>query len=254
MNTNPVLSAVIITFNEIDHIKECIASIDFADEIIAVDSYSSDGTWEWLKSHPQITAVQHPFRNFTEQKNFALAQATGKWVYFLDADERVTPALKEEISEVIALTDSHDAYWNYRSFMFQNKRLYFSGWQTDKVYRLFKREKCRFTDKRIVHETLEVNGTEGYLKEKLIHYSYKDFDDYRSKMLHYGRLKAVEAHRQGKSWTIFHQYLRPTWKFFNHFFLRMGFLDGSKGATISYLNALGVFERYRELKKLKKRQ
>lgn len=245
------LSVVIITFNEIDYISDCIDSILFADEIIIVDSFSTDGTWEYLKSHPKITAIQHPFENFTQQKSFALKQASHDWVYFLDADERVTLALQKEIIETINNKNAADAYWNYRSFMFKNRRLYFSGWQTDKIYRLFRKSKCEFVNDRIVHETLKVNGTEGKLKEKLIHYSYKNYEDYKGKMIRYGELRAIEECQKGKKWTVFHQYLRPAWKFLNHYVLRLGILDGTKGITISYLNALGVYKRYSALKKLR---
>ncbi len=246
------LSVVIITFNEIDYISDCIESILFADEIIVVDSFSTDGTWEYLLSHPKIKAIQHPFENFTRQKSFALEQASHDWIYFLDADERVTPALQKEIIETINNKNAADAYWNYRSFMFKNSRLYFSGWQTDKIYRLFKKSKCEFENDRIVHETLKVNGSEGKLKEKLIHYSYKNYEDYKGKMIRYGELRAIEEFKKGKKWTIFHQYLRPAWKFINHYVVRMGILDGTKGIIICYLNALGVFTRYKVLQRLEK--
>ncbi len=250
MKSDQKLSAVIITYNEIDYISDCINSVLFADEIIVVDSFSKDGTWEFLEAHPKIKAIQHPFENFTEQKSFALEQATNNWIYFFDADERVTPSLEKEIINTINDKNAADAYWNYRSFMFKNKRLYFSGWQTDKVYRLFKKNKCKFVNDRIVHETLQVNGTESKLKEKLIHFSYKNYDDYKGKMIKYGQLKAIEENNKGKKWTIFHQYLRPTWKFLNHYVMRLGIFDGKKGIIICYLNALGVYERYRALKKL----
>ncbi|MCX2678551.1 glycosyltransferase family 2 protein [Galbibacter sp. EGI 63066] len=253
MNQPGKLSTVIITYNEINYIKDCIDSVRFADEIIVVDSFSTDGTWEYLENDPQITAVQHPFENFTKQKSYALSLANHDWVYFFDADERITPALQQEIIATINHPEAKDAYWNYRSFMFKDKRLYFSGWQTDKVYRLFKKSKCEFTDERIVHETLKINGTEGKLKEKLIHYSYKNYEDYKSKMLKYGRLRAKETHQKGKKWTIIHQYARPMWKFFNHYILRLGILDGRKGITICYLNTLGVYERYCELRRLESR-
>lgn len=250
LNPTNKISAVIITYNEIDHIEACVATLYFADEIIVVDSFSNDGTWEWLSANPKIRAFQHPFENFTKQKSYALSLTQHEWVYFIDADERVTPALQEEILNVVNKSETFDAYWNIRAFMFQNKRLYFSGWQTDKVYRLFKKSKCRFIEERIVHETLEVDGKIGCLKEKLIHYSYKDYFDYKGKMLRYGQLKAREEIQKGKRWTLAHQILRPSWKFINHFILRLGFLDGKKGLIISYLNALGVLERYCEMKRL----
>ncbi|UOB18262.1 glycosyltransferase family 2 protein [Abyssalbus ytuae] len=245
------LTAIIITFNEIDYITQCVNSILFADEIIAVDSFSTDGTWEFLNSHPKIKAIQHPFENFTTQKSYALQQASNDWVYFLDADERVTPSLQKEIIQTINSKDTASAYWNYRSFMFENKRLYFSGWQTDKIQRLFRKSRCEFVDDRLVHETLKVDGSQAKLKEKLIHYSYKNYEDYKGKMLKYGRLRALEEFNKGKKWTLLHQILRPCWKYFNHYIIRLGILDGKKGIIICYLNALGVHERYKELKRLR---
>lgn len=245
------ISAVIITYNEIDCIQRCIDSIAFADEIIVVDSYSSDGTWEWLKRHPQITARQHPFRNYTEQKSFALSLASHDWIYFPDADEVVTPSLREEILKTISKSQNYPAYWNYRVFMFKNERLRFSGWQTDKVHRLFRKSLCSFTSDRIVHEILEYEGKTGVLKEKLIHYSYKNYNDYKGKMLKYGQLRAREAYENGKRWTLFSQYFRPVWRFLYSYLARLGFLDGKKGIIICYLNALGVHERYRTLRQLR---
>ena len=244
------ISSLIITYNEIDYIEACLNSISFVDEIIIVDSYSNDGTYEFLSDHPKVRVVQHSFENFTLQKSFALTLATNDWILFPDADEVVPEALKKEIIATVKSDSEHVAYWFYRTFMFKEKVLRFSGWQTDKNYRLFRKSKIKFSDKKIVHETLEVNGTSGILKEKLIHYCFKDNDDYKGKMLKYGRMKAIEECKKGKKWSIFPQYLKPLWKFIHHYLLRLGFLDGKKGMTISYLNALGVYERYRELKRL----
>ena len=244
------ITAVVITYNEHGYIQQCLESVSFADEIVVVDSYSTDGTWEWLNSQKGIKAVQHPFKNYTEQKSYALSLATNDWIYFLDADEVVPPSLQREIGNVVGSNDTHPAYWNYRRFMFRNKRLRFSGWQTDKVHRLFRKSQCRFTRDRIVHETLSFEGKPGYLREKLIHYSYKDFEDYKGKMLKYGKLRALESFREGKRWFLFSQYFRPFWRFFYNFIFRLGFLDGKNGAIICYLNSLGVYERYRELKRL----
>ena len=248
------ISAAIITYNEMGYIEQCMRSVSFADEIVVVDSYSNDGTYEFLLQHPNIKVLQHPFENFTLQKSFALEQATHDWVLFLDADEVVPEALRKEIMATVNDSTDYAAYWVYRTFMFLNKKLRFSGWQTDKNYRLFRKSKARFSDKKIVHETLEVNGYSGILKEKLIHYSYKNYDGYKGKMLRYGRLRAIEEFEKGKKWSVFPQYLRPLWKYANHYLVRLGFLDGKKGMIISYLNALGVYERYRELKRLQTNQ
>ena len=251
--TTPSISALVITYNEIGYIEKCLESIAFADEIIVIDSYSTDGTYEYLLQQENVRVIQHPFKNFTAQKSYALEQASNDWILFVDADEVVTEQLRDEIQETLAGPQTHDAYWFYRQFMFENNRLRFSGWQTDKNHRLFKKSKVKFTDRKLVHETLEVNGTSGKMRSKLMHYCYKDFEDYKGKMLHYGRLKAREAFYKEKHFNYLSLYVKPFWKFFNNYILRLGILDGKKGITICYLNALSVYERFRELKRLEKK-
>lgn len=247
------LSALIITYNEIGYIEKCIESVSFADEIIVVDSFSTDGTYEYLLKHSKVNVIQNPFENFTAQKSFTLKQATNDWVLFLDADEVVTEDLQKEITETINNPNAHEAYWFYRKFMFQNQPLNYSGWQTDKNHRLFRKSKAQFTDKKIVHETLEVDGTSGILNERLLHFCYKNYEDYKGKMLCYGRLKAKEDFYKEKHFNYLLLIIKPFWKFFNHYIIRLGILDGKKGLTICYLNALGVSERFRELKRLEKK-
>ena len=132
--TKEKVTALVITFNEVGYIEKCIESVSFADEIIVVDSYSTDGTYEYLLNHPKVKVIQNPFKNFTAQKSFTLKQASNDWVLFLDADEVVSEDLQNEIKETINNNPKHVAYWFYRKFMFQNERLHFSGWQTDKNY------------------------------------------------------------------------------------------------------------------------
>lgn len=244
------ISALVITFNEIGYIENCIKSVEFADEIIVVDSYSTDGTYEFLLGHPKVRVIQRPFRNYTAQKTFTLEQASHDWVLFVDADEVVTTALKQEILVTINGQKDHAAYWFRRKFMFQEKRLRFSGWQTDKNYRLFKKSKVKFSEKRIVHETLEVNGTSGVLQNKLVHYCYRNFNNYKGKMLCYGRLKAKEAVLKNESFSYALLLIKPAYRFLYNFIVRFGFLDGIKGVKVCYLNALGDWERYRELQRL----
>ncbi|MFS4467379.1 glycosyltransferase family 2 protein [Maribacter sp. 2210JD10-5] len=247
------LSALIITYNEIGYIEKCIESISFVDEILVVDSFSTDGTYEFLVAHPKVKVIQNPFENFTAQKSFALKQASNDWVLFLDADEIVSSDLQEEVLDTISAQKDIVAYWFYRQFMFQDEKLRFSGWQTDKNYRLFRKSKVKFSDCKIVHETLDVDGDSGIFKEKLTHYCYKNYEDYKGKMLKYGRLKAIEAFYTEKHFNYIMMLLKPSWKFFNHYILRLGILDGQKGFTICYLNALGVLERFRELKRLEQK-
>ncbi len=247
---NQKLSALIITYNEIGYIEKCIAAISFADEIIVVDSYSTDGTFEYLKRHPKVNVIQRSFLNFTDQKSFALQQASHDWVLFVDADEVVSSSLKAEIQQTINSKNACEAYWFYRKFMYQHSPLHFSGWQTDKNHRLFRKSKAAFTQDKIVHETLKVNGRSGKFTEKLIHFCYKDYSDYKAKMLQYGKLRAQEELLKGCRFSYTKLILKPAWKFLYNYIVRLGFLDLKKGVNVCYLNALSVYTRYKELKRL----
>ncbi len=248
------ISALVITFNEIGYIENCLKSIEFADEIIVVDSYSTDGTYEYLVNHPKVRVIQHPFKNYTAQKAFTLQQATNDWVVFVDADEIITPSLRQEIISTTSAPSKHVAYWFRRKFMYKQEQLRFSGWQTDKNYRLFRKSKVKFSEKRIVHETLEVNGTSGILKSKLTHYCFRDFANYKHKMVLYGRLKAKEAFKRKKRFSVALLLLKPSFTFLYNYVIRLGVLDGFKGITVCYLNALGDWERYLELRRLEQEQ
>jgi ADP-heptose:LPS heptosyltransferase len=247
----PLLTALIITYNEEHNIKGVLKNLDFADEIIVVDSFSTDKTVEIARSFQNVQVVQHPFENYALQRNFAISLATNPWILFLDADERLTQKLKKEISQIIQQKDSFPAYYMYRTFMFENSRLRFSSWQTDKIIRLFQNDKALYSEQKIVHEKLHVTGDIGKLKNKLTHYSYNDYSSYKQKMVHYGKLKAKEASSKGTNPTIFHFYIRPVYQFMYQYIIRLGILDGKKGVIICYLNALSVYVRFQELKKLK---
>ena len=245
-----MISGLIITFNEEKHIKSVIENIDFVDEVIIVDSNSSDKTIEIINSFPHVKLVQRNFDDFTSQRNFALSLANNEWILFIDADERVTEGLKNEILEITSKKSNISAFYFYRKFMYKNKPLHFSGWQTDKNFRLFKKSKCSYVSERLVHETLQVNGEIGILKNKLIHYSFDDYKKYKSKMISYGKLRAKELFLKGKKYNVFVHFLKPTYKFLYDYFIRLGFLDGKRGIIICYLNALSVYSRYPELKRL----
>ncbi|MBT8186514.1 MAG: glycosyltransferase family 2 protein [Croceitalea sp.] len=247
------ISALLITFNEEENIDDVLQNLHFADEIIVVDSFSTDSTISKIKAYTHVKLIQREFKNYTNQKKFALEQASHDWVLFLDADERITPLLKNEILNIAhGAIEPVSAYYFLRTFMFQDEVLKFSGWQSDKNYRLFRKSKVKFTEDRIVHETLLVDGKTATLKNKLIHYSYTDYESYKHKMVKYGKMKALEEFRKGKRTKWYHFVFRPTYKFINHYIIRLGILDGKKGIIICYLNALGVWTRYKELRLLGK--
>ncbi|WP_051238819.1 glycosyltransferase family 2 protein [Gaetbulibacter saemankumensis] len=241
-----------ITFNEVNHIDAVLESVNFADEIIVIDSYSNDGTYEKLKSHKNVKTIQREFINFANQRNFALEQAKYEWVLFIDADERIPENLRKEIIQHVNSTDDIVGFMFKRLFFFKQKRIRFSGFQTDTTYRLFKKDFVKYNECKTVHEMPVLNGKSMLLKNKMLHYSFDSASQYKSKMEHYAKLKAVELHQKGKKANMLHFILRPTYKFVLNYFLRLGFLDGKEGLIISYLSAYGVHYRYQKLKSLTK--
>lgn len=248
--TNKKISVLIITLNEQGHMYELLNDLSFADEVIIVDSYSTDDTKRISESFNNVRFIENKFENYTSQRNFAIDQARNNWVLFIDADERLTPALKIEILETLERDEDISAYLFYRKFFFKNKILRFSGWQTDRIYRLFRKDKCRYTHRRLVHEKLDVDGKIAYFKHRLIHYSYADYESYKRKMIAYGKLKAMEKYQIGFKPTVFHKYGHSIYNFLYQYIIRLGVLDGRKGIVICYLNALSVSARYEELDRL----
>lgn len=230
--------------------NELLSDLDFANEVIVVDSFSTDRTREISETFPNVKFIENKFENYTSQRNFAIDQANYEWILFIDADERLTPELKAEILETINSNDEVSAYLFYRKFFFKKKVLHFSGWQTDKIFRLFKRDKARYTYKRLVHEKLDVDGRIGVFQNKLIHYSYADYVSYKRKMITYGKLKAREKFLIGFKPNFMMPFVHPLYNFLYQYLIRLGILDGRKGIIICYLNALSVKARYKELKRL----
>ncbi|WP_348825250.1 glycosyltransferase family 2 protein [Flavobacterium aestuarii] len=244
------LSVLIITLNEEKHLKALLSDLSFADEIVIVDSFSTDRTEIIAKSFPKVKFIQNKFENFSVQRNFAISQAKNDWILFLDADEVLTPELKQEIIETLQNNKTYSAYFFERIFMFENSVLKYSGNQTDKIFRLFDKKSARYDEKRLVHEKLIVDGKIGSLKNKLIHYSYSSYHDYKEKIIFYGKFKAQEKFLKKAKPSFILQLLHPSYNFLYNYFIRLGFLDGKKGIFICYLNAYCIVIRYRELKKL----
>jgi len=246
----PKISALLITYNEILHIKEVLENLSFADEIIVVDSFSTDGTVEAIKDFPQVQLFQNPFVDFTSQRTFALTKASFDWILFIDADERLPAAAIAEIQAEIQKPNAHDAYWMRRKIYFKGRRLRFGGRMTDKIHRLFQKGKARYKPGRLVHEKLEVNGSTGLLKNALNHYPYQSFAHYEAKRIHYAKLKARELKAQGKKPNAVWYFLKAVYKFVRHYFLKLGIFDGLSGLVLAYLTAKYVYMRYVYFKQL----
>lgn len=243
------VSGLIITFNEEENIREVLQCMDFCKEIIIVDSYSTDQTLQIATEFPNVKIVKNKFEDFTKQRNLALEHASYDWILFLDADERITPQLKKEILRELDKPNAKDAYYFYRQFFFEKKAIHFSGTQNDKNFRLFRKSKAHYIEDKKVHETLQVQGTVSAFRNKLQHYSVADYDSYKEKMLHYGRLKGIELAEKKKKYNPVTQIVKTALKFFKSYCLKLGFLDGEKGLELCYLQSLYVYETYRSLAK-----
>lgn len=241
-----LVTAIIPTYNEQEHIQEAIESVRWADEILVVDSFSTDQTVAIAKLLG-AQVWQHEYENSAAQKNRAIPKASHPWVFILDADERVSPQLKNEIQNLIQSdTLSHDAYWIPRQNDFMGKRIRYSGWQNDRVIRLFRRDLCRYQTKR-VHAEVVCKGSVGELTNPLLHNTYKGIDHYISKLNRYAAWQAEDWHNKGKKTGLIQWICKPGFRFFKHYFIKKGFLDGIPGFVISVLQAYAVWMRYVKL-------
>lgn len=244
------ITAIIPTFNEESNIQRALDSVSFADEIIVIDSFSTDKTVDIVKESKAIL-LQRTFDNFSNQKNFAIEKSSNEWVFLLDADETVSGNLKKEILQAVNSNSDFNAFYIYRIFFFKNKKLNFSGWRRDKVIRLFRKDSCKYVGK--VHEKISTNGKVGFLKERINHYSYRNYNQYKNKLKDYAKLQAQELLEKGLLVTPYHLFLKPFVRFFIQFLIQFGFLDGNKGFVISWVHAFGVWRRYVEVLNLKYR-
>lgn len=240
----PRLTAIIPTFNEQDNIAEAIASVSFADEILIVDSFSTDNTISIASQFEKVRIIQREYGYSASQKNWAIPQATYEWVFLLDADERVTEALKAEILQTIQKPAKHVAFCINRSNVFMGKPLKYV-WKNDSVIRLFKRDYCRYEDKN-VHAEIIAQGSVGNLKNSLVHdtYQYKGLESHLQKNYRYSTWAAHDKLHKTGSVNLFHLAIKPAAAFLKRYIVQLGFLDGKPGFIISVFGAWSVFLRY----------
>ncbi|RAJ13161.1 glycosyltransferase family 2 protein [Olleya aquimaris] len=234
------LTVIIPTYNEENYLENALRSVRFADQIIVVDSMSTDKTVEIAERY-NCKVLSRKFDNFSNQKNHALQYATGEWILFIDADERVPNALKQEIIAAMN-SNKHAGYKLNFPHFYMNRFLYN---HSDNVTRLVKRDNCKFEG--LVHEKLIVEGTIGQLKNPVLHFTYKGLLHYISKKDSYAWFQAEQLLKKGKKATYFHLAFKPFYRFFSSYILRRGFMDGIPGLAVASINAYGVFSRYVKL-------
>lgn len=243
----PTLSVILITRNEEANLADCLASLEgIAQQIVVVDTNSTDQTLEIAKNHGALIAQPPDWPGFGPQKNRALELATGEWVLSLDADERLTPALRSEILTAIKHPAHIDCFAIPRLSWYCGRFIRHSGWSPDYVDRLFKRGTARFSED-LVHERLIPQGSVAKLENPMLHYSFMNYSQVLQKIDRYSTASAEQAFAKGKTSSPLKAVLHGMWSFLRTYFLRAGFLDGAQGFALAISNGQGTYYRYIKL-------
>lgn len=242
-----MLSVIVITKNEAQHIGRCLASVAWADEIIVLDSGSTDATVELCKHYTdQVFSTDWP--GFGIQKQRALAKASHPWVLSIDADEEISPALRAEIQQTIKQS-AVAGFFIPRLSSYCGRQIKHGGWWPDHVLRLFKREHGQFT-RDLVHERVVVNGDIGYLQNPILHESFVNLAEVLDKVNSYSSLNAAKLFEAGKKTSVTEAVGRALWNFAKTYVLKGAFLDGRQGFLLAVSNAEGTYYKYVKLLEL----
>ncbi|HTK83092.1 MAG TPA: glycosyltransferase family 2 protein [Bacteroidota bacterium] len=238
------LSVIIITRNEERNIAECLRSVDWAGDIVVVDADSSDKTVELARKSTEKVFVRK-WEGYAAAKAFAMSQTSNEWVLWLDADERVTPDLRDEIQSLLAAPEFR-AYEVARRAYFLGKWIRHCGWYPGYVIRLFEKKSVRFSDSN-VHESIVFQGSVGRLSNDLLHYTDDTLFHYTAKLNRYTSLAAADLKKKGTEFSLLGVVARPPFMFFKMYILKRGFLDGRHGLVLSLLSSGYVFTKYAKL-------
>lgn len=238
------ITAIIPTFNEEKRIRKSLECVLWADEVIVVDSFSTDATEAIVKEYKNVTFIQHEYVNSTTQKNWIIPQAKNDWVFILDADEWIEKNAIEELQECANNPGEYVAFKSMRTNYFMDRPIK-HVWKGDYVIRLINKNYCRYEEKA-VHGEIIANGEIKTLKYPILHDTYfgKGYDQYMLKSLRYATWSALDKIDKTKNVTAFHFLVKPFFSFFKHYIMKGGFLDGRPGFILSCLSSWNVFQRY----------
>jgi glycosyltransferase involved in cell wall biosynthesis len=239
------ISVTIRTFNEEKNIRECLESISWADEIVVVDSKSTDHTVAIAREFTDRVIIQE-WLGHVGQSQFATDQTKNLWVLHMDADERVTPALRDEIRALDLQNSTCDAYEMPRRHFFMQQWINHSAWYPDYKIRLFRKDRCRWGG-YAPHDEVKVKGRKEKLTNDIVHYIYTDIAHFASTKNAYSSLTAADHFKNGRRARIIDFTLRPLYAFLYRYFVRLGIVDGIAGLTISVMEAHTVFLKYIKL-------
>ncbi len=246
------LSVVVITKNEEQNIGRCLESVKWADEIILVDTQSTDRTCE-IAGKYGARIFSPEWRGYGRAKREGVRLAKGRWILSVDADEEVSPELAEEIKGIMHNEANRSGFFMARRTNFLGRWIRHSGWSPDLVLRLFLKAEGNF-DEAVVHEKVILNGETGYLRGKLLHYSYPNLEQYLEKFNRYTTLGAEEAFHRGKRSRWWDIVVRPPVAFVKHYISRQGFRDGLEGFVISVMSSVAVLVKYAKLRHMAKKE
>jgi glycosyltransferase involved in cell wall biosynthesis len=250
--SKPEISAIVVCFNEEDNIRDCLESLRWCDEIIVVDSFSTDGTVEICREYTD-RVIQRPWAGYRDQKAFAHSQATREWVFLVDADERVPPELRDEIDEALSRRgDRFSAFSVPRLVRYLGRWWWRGGWYPDYDVRIFRRERATWGGSD-PHERILVEGKVRRLKHALHHFSYRDITDHVQRINHFTNVSSRELKGHGGRWSWMDNLLRPGARFFRSYVWKRGFLEGLPGFFVAATAAVYVFLKYAKLRELELR-
>ena len=242
--TRPRVCGLVTCFNEEHNIGDCIESLLWCDDIVVVDSFSTDRTPEIARSYDKVRFFQRTYYGAGAQKNWALKHVDAPWIVLLDSDERCTPELRAEIEDLLAAGPEHNAYMINRSVFFLGKRIKYSGWQRDQVARVFRRGTAYYENRR-VHSLLHTTGEVPVLNNSMEHHMVDlSFDEYAFRLAKYGYWGAAQGWRDGKRPSALEVAFRPIWRFFKTYILQLGILDGGRGLVFCALQAYSAYMKY----------
>ncbi|MFH2035860.1 MAG: glycosyltransferase family 2 protein [Candidatus Zixiibacteriota bacterium] len=245
------LSVIVIAKNEEKNITRCLKSVSFADQLVVVDTGSTDDTMVIaMECGAEVHCLE--WTGFGPAKTFALSKATCSWVLSIDADEVVSEELAKEINN-LPLEPGVNGYYLSRKTNFLGRWIKHSGWYPNYVPRLFRRDRGKFTE-AVVHESIEIDGETRKLNGDFLHYSYPDITSYTAKMEQYSSLGAQRLHERGHKFSPLNVIFNPLGRFFKHYIIKVGFLDGFEGLLIAILSSYSVMLKYLKLRELGRKQ
>lgn len=239
----PKVSVILITYNEENNIGRCLSSVEWADEVILVDSYSKDRTVEIASAYRNCKVIRAEWKGFVPAKELALAHTRNNWVLWIDADEQLTKELQAEIAHCLKANTNYLAFDMPRRTFFMNQ--WVEAWYPGRVVRLFNKQYCAF-NKNILHEGIEVKERSkiGHFKADLLHYSIHSISQYFSKINQYGKYGAEELARREKKFQSWKLLLSPLSTFMQFYFFKKGFLLGKSGLILGIGSAYASFMKY----------